>query len=333
MSNRCQSLDALRGVAVLMVLISHYLELAGYNSYFADLGNCGVDLFFVLSGFLISGLLFSEFKKTGSIALKRFWIRRGFKIYPGFYILIFLTVVLAVAQSHRVPKELLGETFFLQNYTIHFWPHTWSLAVEEHFYFFLPLLLLLFTRTFQGKGNPFRAVPLLSIVLGVFCLYLRVLAFRAGGGWEQVAHPTHLRIDALFAGVTLGYYSHFDPISFREARHVWVLIVGLVLGLTLVVVPSVPRLTLAYVAFSFIVSWATNQERSSKRWVIFLASIGYYSYSIYLWHVFALLWWSHLPRGWARVPFYAFGVIGLGVLMSKLVEIPMLRIRDRWVPS
>jgi len=80
MNSRNQSLDMLRGVAVLLVLGRH-MDGAGIWS---SAGWCGVDLFFVLSGFLISGLLFTEFKKTGTIDVKRFWIRRGFKIYPAF---------------------------------------------------------------------------------------------------------------------------------------------------------------------------------------------------------------------------------------------------------
>jgi peptidoglycan/LPS O-acetylase OafA/YrhL len=238
-----------------------------------------------------------------------------------------------LVRAGRIPKELFGEVFFLQNYVSHFWPHTWSLAVEEHFYFALPLLLLLLTRLFPGKSNPFRMIPLFSIVLGVLCLGMRIWVSEHGGGWGDVAHPTHLRMDALFAGVTLGYYSHFEPDSFREARHRWILAVGVVLTLTLFLLPSVPRLTFAYVAFCFIVAWATNQPSSKKYWVRLLSWAGYYSYSIYLWHVLALFFWDHLPGGWFRGPFYIASVIGLGILMSKLIEIPMLRIRDRWIPS
>src|SRR6266404_5072272 len=82
LNSRNQSLDVLRGVAILLVLGRHapYIEHSHYLNFWFRIGWSGVDLFFVLSGFLISGLLFSEFKRTGEIELKRFWIRRAFDL-------------------------------------------------------------------------------------------------------------------------------------------------------------------------------------------------------------------------------------------------------------
>src|SRR5438067_1397098 len=96
MTSRSQSLDVLRGAAVLMVALSHYCIVLKSESHLLRAAASGVDLFFVLSGFLISGLLFSEFKNTTSINLKQFLIRRGLKIYPPFYALIAATTVVIV---------------------------------------------------------------------------------------------------------------------------------------------------------------------------------------------------------------------------------------------
>src|SRR5215472_7296705 len=90
-TQRNQSLDALRCIAVLLVVGFHL----PYYRIWGTLGWIGVDLFFVLSGFLISGLLFPEYTTTGAIRLRRFLIRRGLKIYPAFYLLIGM----AIAQS------------------------------------------------------------------------------------------------------------------------------------------------------------------------------------------------------------------------------------------
>src|ERR1700761_2224153 len=87
-SSRNINLDALRGIAILLVLGNHF----GYFSVWQRMGWAGVDLFFVLSGFLISGLLFDEWQRFGSIDFRRFYIRRGFKIYPAFYFLLLITV-------------------------------------------------------------------------------------------------------------------------------------------------------------------------------------------------------------------------------------------------
>jgi len=78
---RNKRLDILRCIAVLLVLLDH----SGIHPFLTQTGWTGVDLFFVLSGFLISGLLFAEYKKRGAIDFKRFLIRRGLKIYPAFY--------------------------------------------------------------------------------------------------------------------------------------------------------------------------------------------------------------------------------------------------------
>src|ERR1035441_4294981 len=91
-TRRNTNLDALRGIAILMVLGRHaglavdYLHATNpFTFYTMRIGWAGVDLFFVLSGFLISGLLFADYSQWGRIHLKRFYIRRGFKIWPAFY--------------------------------------------------------------------------------------------------------------------------------------------------------------------------------------------------------------------------------------------------------
>src|SRR5882762_10148526 len=134
---RLKRLDVLRAFAILLVLGSHK-ETA---SIWMKTGWVGVDLFFVLSGFLVSGLLFSEYQKVGKLRIKRFLIRRGLKIYPPFYTLLLATVCLvAVLGNNSIPgKVLLSEGLFVQNYGPAFWGHTWSLAVEEHFYLLLAL--------------------------------------------------------------------------------------------------------------------------------------------------------------------------------------------------
>ena len=333
MNSRNQSLDVLRGIAVLMVVLWHYALLTNHASKLSQVGITGVDLFFVLSGFLISGLLFTEYKSTGAISLKRFWIRRGFKIYPPFYAFMGTSLIAFLLLAHRVPKAMLYELTFTQNYLGRIWPHTWSLAVEEHFYFLLPILLVLLAWAGRGKANPFRAVPAISIGVSVACLYFRILAMKHGGDWDHLALPTHIRIDALFAGVALGYIYHFDSDSFCEAKRWYVIAVGILFSASLLILPDLPRISFAYIAFAFIVAWAANQKKNQSRPLRALAWIGLYSYSIYLWHGFALAAVPYIPIGWYRLPIYLAIVFALGVGLSKLIEIPALKVRDRFFPS
>src|SRR5438876_11772345 len=116
MTTRNQCLDVLRGVAIILVLLCHYSQALGLGSALLDVGGCGVDLFFVLSGFLISGLLFSEFEKTGKINVKLFLIRRAFKIYPPFYSLLALTAAFFLVFARSVPRALFAVSIFLQYY-------------------------------------------------------------------------------------------------------------------------------------------------------------------------------------------------------------------------
>src|SRR5207248_2040034 len=144
--------DVLRALAVLLVLGRHMTVcprqtsavLHAITAVWSRGGWLGVDLFFVLSGFLVSGLLFREQEKFGTIQAKRFLIRRGFKIYPAFWLLIVVTQAAAlVGPPHRFRASTVTELLFLQNYSSSLWNHTWSLAVEEHFYFLLVMLFVL----------------------------------------------------------------------------------------------------------------------------------------------------------------------------------------------
>jgi peptidoglycan/LPS O-acetylase OafA/YrhL len=155
-SGRIASLDVLRAIAVLLVLGRH-LPLPGPDiavlpartaTRWVLFGWVGVDLFFVLSGFLVGGLLFAEYRARGAVRVGRFFVRRAFKIYPAFYVFLAFLIIWGVFQEFAgvAPwvdvkplswRNLLGETLFLQNYVGQLQGHTWSLAVEEHFYVLL----------------------------------------------------------------------------------------------------------------------------------------------------------------------------------------------------
>jgi peptidoglycan/LPS O-acetylase OafA/YrhL len=143
---RIKSIDFLRFLAVVLVLFRHF-DVKSYsitNTYFykcvselQNIGWIGVDMFFVISGFLVSSLIFRELDYKQTFNVKRFLIRRGFKIYPSFYILIFFTALLFSIKQKLIVSDLIAEVFYFQNYHTGLWTHTWSLAVEEHFYFLL----------------------------------------------------------------------------------------------------------------------------------------------------------------------------------------------------
>jgi peptidoglycan/LPS O-acetylase OafA/YrhL len=334
---RNQSLDVLRCVAVLLVLGFHY----PYYWLWSRLGWIGVDLFFVLSGFLISGILFQEYKATGSINFKRFLIRRGLKIYPSFYLLVVLALVLSQLQhSALLRKQALISAVFAQGYysgklyTV--LSHTWSLAVEEHFYLLLPPLLLLLTRV-CGRRDPFRYLPALFVLLFCACLAFRWLTLPA----SYAAHMTHMRMDSLFAGVLLGYLFHFRRTWFEKLATIYSLPLAFLFCLPAAFFDQYDRpmqtfgLTGLLVGFSLLVSWSvlwTPKSRVGQAIARFAARIGFYSYSIYLWHTILGETFFSSGVSLSRFWLYLVACVFAGVGMAHLIELPYLALRDRRFP-
>lgn len=327
-SNRNQALDILRGIAILLVLGYHY----GYFYLWRQIGWAGVDLFFVLSGFLISGLLFNEYIKTGKIDVGRFLVRRGFKIYPAYYFLICLTAICLLMTKRPEARNLFGEFFFLQNYAPHIWAHTWSLAVEEHFYLMLPLLLVLLIRK-----RSLHAVPWIFAALAATCLSLRIIEANMGVSPLVLRLQTHLRIDALFCGVALCYWKTFHCKSFKRMarKPLWL---GLLLLTPAFFVHSNGRfmntfgLTLTYTSFGLLLIWAVEKGPSRSFLHKGIAWIGRYSYSIYLWHFPVLL---ILNRGQMSLRFFVEGLlisIAFGYAMALAIEAPSLALRAKLFP-
>lgn len=310
-------------------------------------GWIGVDLFFVLSGFLIAGLLFREHQAHGTIGVRRFLVRRGFKIYPAFYVFLAFTLLFSGAGPGRVePGAVLAEVLFVQNYAGRVLPHSWSLAVEEHFYLLLPLLLLVLSRRGRGTPDPFR--PL----VGLFCVTAAaVLAGRVITAWQLPfsagthVFATHLRIDSLLFGVVLSYAHHYHGprmLAAARRRRRFLLPAGLLLVLPSLWVPLEHRFmhtagfSLLYVGFGLVLLAGLYADAPPGPAANLLATIGRYSYSIYLWHIFmrhaGLRVLPDLPYP-AQLAAYVFGSIVIGVGMSGLVEYRALKLRDRLFPS
>ena len=360
---RLAKLDILRTLAVLLVLGRHVLILPSdggvsqesfFFSFWNRFGWTGVDLFFVLSGFLVSGLLFSEYKKFGSINLLRFFVRRGLKIYPAFYFFIGISILLKIIPENMSLPRILSEVVFLQNYFPGIWNHTWSLAVEEHFYAMVGVLL--FFLSLKKMGDPFRRIHILFLICAVSVLLMRLYVSMS----QPYSHlknifPTHLRIDALFFGVLLSYCNHFkknelEPWVRRNSR--------LILGASaLCVLPCFLweletsffiytfGLTFLYLGFGgllLVVLYEPRLEHLIGRGFLgIIARLGAYSYSIYLWHMPVRYWQKYAIQnllGFTPSPAiqtfaYVFLCMGVGLLMSKIVEVPFLKLRDHFFPS
>ena len=336
---RNQSLDVLRCIAVLSVLGSH----VNHYTLWSRVGWIGVDLFFVLSGFLVSGLLFQEYLASGEIKYRRFILRRGLKIWPAFYVYIAvsagLVALIQVRRSAAFPwREFLTAALFLRNYfpgDSPFFAHIWSLAVEEHFYLLLPLVVFLLAVWRCRSRKSFDLIPLIFVLTATTCLALRVFTHRDNPNeWE-----THVRIDSLFAGVTLGYLYYFKRQWFQKMTGHHALAIALFGCLPAALLDEQSfvihtfGLTSLFVGFSFLVAWSVVRKpktRPGSFLATCAAKIGFYSYSIYLWH--RLLAFIFSPNSASALAFWIYVAMAvlLGVGMAKLVEIPVLRMRETW---
>jgi len=219
---RFKSIDFLRFIAVFLVLLRHFNEesSAQIDDWVYELiyklqtiGWIGVDLFFVISGFLVSGLIFSELDHTGKFDWLRFFWRRGFKIYPSFYFLILASSIYFLLKGRLNLDLFFHEIVYLQNYFVGLWNHTWSLAVEEHFYILLAFLFYVVSKLRfnlnQSKFGLFLLFILISLAV-VKALYASEIVLK-----NRSQYFTHWRIDSLLFGVFICYMSRYQPIYFK----------------------------------------------------------------------------------------------------------------------
>ena len=322
-------------------------------------GWVAVDIFFVLSGFLVSGLLFRETKETGTVSVRRFLIRRGLKIYPAFWVMLACSAAWILGHHGSISlMAWLSELFYFQNYEVFICFHTWSLAVEEHFYFLLAgLFWILKLRSGAKSGINFHAIPDLFLAVAVLCLLLRLTTWlvilnvtNQNSVW--FTHADHALLDSLFFGVMLSHFWHNrwdESVKQRLVRWRWAFLGA---GLTLVLPGVVPVMdlqwfrifgfVLVYLGAGALILSCLALDNLRPPWIASrLAWLGRHSYSVYLWHLLAgdcLYPWVSLNLntriGWALdTLIYLVLCWLLGILMARIVEFPILRIRDRFFPG
>ncbi|WP_460947391.1 acyltransferase family protein [Spirosoma daeguense] len=202
MKTRKANLDLLRAIAILIVIIYHlsqYLPTLPTPVYKVfSLGNYGVDIFFVLSGWLIGGIFFRDYVEHGNVNLFDFWGRRWLRTIPPYLIALFISwLSVYIVRGQKFDYSFL---LFLQNYQPMppYFMVSWSLCVEEHFYLILPLLLYI--------GLRFDIVIPICVATILYSFSMRLFMHAANypdfGYWLTA---THLRLDGLTTGVLCAY--------------------------------------------------------------------------------------------------------------------------------
>lgn len=338
---------------------------------YRDRGFLGVDLFFILSGFLVGGLLIDEHRKYGAINIPRFLIRRGLKIYPAYlaflgYLILFPCLKALMKGDPFISLlwekiVLFGPNFiFVQNYFgTNPAGHTWTLAVEEHFYLTIPLIIAFVVPRFGARVLLYIAGT--AVITALALRYLTEVGHIPSP--RVMLGATHHRIDALFVGVGIRYVFTYNPGVFASlARFRWLLLalamfiwspfvlksgselgyrtVGILLQTTGASLVLISILSMKFPVNSRAFSVTATPLLKGIAW------IGLYSYGIYLWHVTATRviereWLNHLsfhpessPYAWSALQVATIsGSVILGFITTKLIEAPFLKLRDRIYPS
>jgi peptidoglycan/LPS O-acetylase OafA/YrhL len=325
------ALDGVRALSILAVVSFHC------RAPWGDGGFLGVDVFFVLSGYLITSLLAAEHQK-GGVGIGAFYARRALRLYPTLLLLLLAYVVLAPVLWPTDDRWLIAAVtgFYFTDYAIAFWGlgsavgHTWSLGVEEKFYLLWPLLLPLLLRTRRPV-----AWLLAAFVVATAWRYLVTLKW----GWVQA----YFCFDTRMSGILLGAIAALTRL--KVSRHA-VLIACIALAI-IVAAPiiqstatSVPiegvtlGITLgelsAFVLICYVAEHGNTRFLASRP----MAYIGRLSYGIYLWHfpVVLLLRDVHSQPWWITLSATLLFSFTMAAVCLHLVDVPIKRWREKAWP-
>ncbi|SAL16160.1 acyltransferase [Caballeronia terrestris] len=361
-NSRVFGLDLLRACAVLSVVIGHTLDHGAPANwivrYVAPQAVTGVELFYVLSGFLIGHILIRSVQ-AGKLHSKHdiidFWKRRWARTLPAyvFFLLLYLRF------DYHGPADLTKVWpffLFLQNLawpTLPFFTHSWSLAVEEWFYLLLPLTFLGFVKLFKTSGKSILATALVFIFIPLVARVVFSVEAEEWAGFDSFVRSIVIcRLDSLFIGVLLAYVRINHPETFNRIANFWpvglLALVGLVTYLS-IGVPYLEKSRLIRIAFfplfsvsiAFVIPALIRLESTGLKLLdVAITHTSKVSYSLYLGHISMLtlllaimdkLGWS-AKDGWSTLLMYfslAIFYFAFATLTYEFVEQPYIRLRDR----
>jgi peptidoglycan/LPS O-acetylase OafA/YrhL len=336
-----RGLDGLRALSIAIVFIAHYVPVVTPNHLWLEKvfpGMFGVNIFFVISGLLISSILLGEYRATGTIGLRNFYIRRLLRLSPA--LLVYVAVIYLLYRWQDPAADgwaFIAAATYAANYyqawtggTFYHMP-LWSLAVEEHFYLIAPAAMLLVCR-----WNPARLLP--------------IAALAALGGLadaEAIYHRTDTRFDVLLFGLMLAVVMAGRPRPGSREGRLAALVrhrAGLGIGLGLIALSIVYRdeafrMTFRYslqgLGLFFVLGWIVFSREHLAEALRnrlehpALRFLGRISYSLYLWHLtllmFAVFLWPALPP----LAGVGIGLVSIGVAIASYywIEQPFLGLR------
>jgi peptidoglycan/LPS O-acetylase OafA/YrhL len=342
-------LDGLRGISILLVYIHHlYMPLAPG-------GFLGVDIFFVLSGFLITSVLVEEWNRKGSIRLKDFYIRRALRLMPAVFLLILFTGPLALIVDKRTATEIYQGIWLTLSYVSNWFYAfgyfsvnnplgiTWSLAIEEQFYLTWPLLLSLALRF---KLQRRWVLYILALIIAIITLHRRMLIVQ-GANVFRLFYGSDTRADGLAIGCLVGLLASWNLLPHNKRFEIcmkFLAAVGVIFFGSLVIYPSWTKFVIygygsfTLVSLSVVLSLIVVILYPPKFALLVLKFtplvwIGRISYGLYLWH-WPVCWFIYQKNTLPASTEQLVAVVVLSLLLPSLsyhfVEKPFLRLKKRF---
>jgi peptidoglycan/LPS O-acetylase OafA/YrhL len=339
-SDRLPSLDGLRGTSIVLVLLGHLSGTRGFvhlDLGVGDYAHLGVVVFFIISGFLITRLMISEHRKTGSVSLKLFYARRALRLFPAAYVFIACVCLLwyaGLVQMH--PTDI----WHAVTYTVNYLPqrswqigHLWSLSVEEQFYFVWPVTFVLLGPRRAGWAAA-GAILFGPVARAAAWMFLRGTPYRDLEMFPMVADSIAIGCLLALASGWLESKSWYLRL-FQPAYSVALLVLILVLNryqaytVDSVLGTSILNLSLAILIHRcvYISEGTIGQILNWKP----LAFIGVLSYSLYLWQQLFL---NRASSAWENAfPLNIAFAVAAALASYFLLEKPLLKLRSRLRPG
>lgn len=360
-AGRIFGLDIMRASAVLLVLVghssAHFNPPAWFAWYWGAQGTLGVEIFYVLSGYLIGGILIRLARSGGlhsTAQVWNFWSRRWARTLPAYFFFLLLYLRYDYLGIGDLTK-LYPFLFFMQNFAwpqMPFFQHSWSLAIEEWFYFLFPLMFLWLARDERAYRAPMLATCAVFILLPLLLRMAVASGITDYGGFnEQIRTVVLCRLDSIFIGVLLALIKTTRPGWYARLRWCGIPSVLLLLGVSIYLAMGLPGLFKSYwgmVLFFPLLSllvaaglpWLEGIRTLGWSWLDrFVTYTSVVSYSLYLGHIAMLSlviavighlglviadkWQTMLAYLACLLAFYAFAT-----LTYLFVEQPFMRLRD-----
>jgi len=354
-------LDHLRAFAIIFVFLFHYFILSSGQPKWlpglAKFGWTGVDLFFVLSGFLISSQLFEQIKKGQNLSFKVFFLKRFFRIIPTYWITVGLYYCFPVFREKEALPSIWKFLTFTQNLGLNLknfgtFSHAWSLCVEEHFYLFLPIFLI-----FLQFSKLFNKSYWLIIVLFLFGFAIRIYSYNTfylpkinnGDSWmywyKYIYYPTYNRLDGLLVGVSIaGIYQFLPNIWFKISKygnHFLILSLIILTGAYFLCEDSqsywasIFGFPLIAIGYGFMIIGAICPTSFLYKWESKVTTyIATLSYAIYLTHK-GIIHITHQLLQSFKIDSNLMLLISIvsctifAVLLNQLIEKPIMKLRNK----